>query len=276
MSPMPPMPPMTQVKLTLMRDGACRQLERVSLRTGRWRMIDFEATFALIEHPTAGGVLFDTGYTRRFFDETRRFPARLYRMITPVRLHSAPAVGQVKIPVQHVIVSHFHADHIGGLRDFPAAKMHCTQRAWDAVKNLRGLRAVRHGFLPGLVPEDFASRAQFTENHGTRALPIECAPFTEGFDLLGDGSLLAVGLPGHAEGQLGIFLREESGSLTFLLADAAWSRRAIRENVPPARCAGLLGDWTQLVRTIAMLHDLHRRNPHVRLIPSHCPEIWQD
>lgn len=267
---------MIPVRLTLLRDGACRQLERVSLRTGRWRMIDFEATFALIEHPTAGAVLFDTGYTRRFFEETRHLPNWLYRMITPVRLHSAPAVEQVKIPVRHVIVSHFHADHIGGLRDFTEANLHCSQRAWDAVKNLRGLRALRRGFLPGLVPDDFASRIQFAENRAVRALPPECAPFTQGLDLLGDGSLLAVELPGHAEGQLGLFLREESGTLTFLLADGAWSRRAIRENIPPARCAGLLGDWPQLIRTLAMLHELHRRNPRARLIPSHCPEIWQD
>ena len=267
---------MTPVRLKLMRDGACRQLERISLRTGRWRMIDFEATFALIEHPTAGGVLFDTGYTRRFFDETRRFPARLYRIITPVRLHSAAAVQQAGVRVNHVIVSHFHADHIGGLCDFPDARMHCSQRAWDAVKDLRGFHAVRHGFLPGLVPDDFAARAQFAERQTRRALPPECAPFTEGFDLLGDGSLLAVELPGHAAGQLGIFLREASGTLTFLLADGAWSRRAIRGNIPPARFAGLLGDWRQLVGTLAALHELHRRNPDVRLIPSHCPEIWQE
>lgn len=267
---------MTPVRLTLMRDGACRQLERVALRTGRWRMIEFEATFALIEHPTAGGVLFDTGYTRRFFEETRRFPNRLYRMITPLRLHSAPAVEQVKMPVRHVIVSHFHADHIGGLRDFPEANLHCSRRAWEAVKNLRGLSALRRGFLPGLVPVDFASRAQFSEDCAVCALPPECAPFTEGFDLLGDGSLLAVELPGHAEGQLGVFLREESGTLTLLLADGAWSRRAIRGNTPPARCVGLLGDWRQLTATLAMLHELHRRNPRTRLIPSHCPEIWRD
>ncbi len=41
----------------------------------------------------------------------------------------------------------------------------------------------------------------FVEDKKTISLPSHYAPFDTGFDLLGDGSLLAVELPGHAKGQ---------------------------------------------------------------------------
>jgi glyoxylase-like metal-dependent hydrolase (beta-lactamase superfamily II) len=267
---------MTPVRLTLMRDGSCRQFERIARRSGRWRMVDFEAMFALIEHPSAGCILFDTGYGGRFAEATQRFPARLYRWLTPVKTHSPTAVQQTKGPVSRVIASHFHADHIGGLQDFPEARIHCSCLGWNKVRRYSEFQAVRHGFLAKLVPSDFAARAVFVEDAQRVTLPEELAPFSVGYDLLGDGSLLAVELPGHAIGQFGIVLREENGRLTFLIADGAWSRTAIRENSPPARIVGTLGDWRAILQTLGMLHKLHRRSPQVRLIPSHCPEIWQD
>lgn len=275
-------PSMTPVKITLLSDGYCRQLERLSLRGGSWRMIRFEAMFALLEHPVAGPILFDTGYSERFFEETRGWPNCLYRWITPVRLHSSrgSAIQQLAglgIPVEkvrHIFLSHFHADHLGGLRDFPAAQIHCTRAAWTDVAERRGFAALHRAFLPGLMPEDFLQRARFLEDGPRVLLPGNCSPFQEAYDVLGDGSLLAVELPGHAAGQAGLFLRDQENRLTLLAADGAWSSQAIRELQPPSRVVRFLGDWARLNETLGKLHALHRANPDLRIIPSHCSEIW--
>ncbi|MDB6132655.1 MAG: attM [Verrucomicrobiales bacterium] len=272
------MPP---VKLTLMTDGFCRQLEGLSLRGAPWRVMRFEALSALLEHP-AGPILFDTGYSGRFFQETRRWPARLHRWFTPVRLHSRgsvmrqlAAMGISASVVRHVFISHFHADHIGGLRDFPEALFHCSHAAWQDVAGREGFGALRRAFLPGLIPEDFMQRVRFLEDAPCVRLPDRFSPFAEARDVLGDGSLLAVDLPGHAVGQMGLFLRDQERGPTLLAADGAWSSEAIRSRRPPSRLVRFLGDWRALNATLEKLHRLHLAHPEVTIIPTHCPEVWR-
>jgi glyoxylase-like metal-dependent hydrolase (beta-lactamase superfamily II) len=229
-----------------------------------------------------GPIVFDTGYTQRFFSETSRFPAKFYRLVTPVQLNEAGDVatqlrarGVAPEAVRHVIVSHFHADHIGGLKDFPNAKFHCTRAAFDSVKNLRGWRAVKHAFLPGLLPPDFLERAVFAEDALLVRLPASHAPFSEARDLFGDGSLLAVDLPGHATGQMGIFLTDTNGRDCLLAADACWLSRQYREFLMPHAIVRLLVDWSAYKSTLEKLHQLHRHHPALRILPAHCAEIWK-
>ena len=270
-----------QLELTLMSDGYCEQLEHIACRGGKFRRIRFASMFALIQHPQFGPIIFDTGYTQRFFTETKCFPAKFYRLLTPVQLGNAGDVatqlrarGIAPESVRHVIVSHFHADHIGGLRDFPNATFHCTRAAFDSVKNLRGWRAVKHAYLPELLPPDFAQCAAFAEDAPIVKLPANHAPFSEARDLLGDGSLLAVELPGHAEGQMGIFLKTTDDRECLLAADAAWLSRQYRENLMPHAIVRLLVNWSAYKTTLNRLHQLHRNNPDLRIIPTHCTEIW--
>ena len=55
------------VSLKFFQAGYCTHPQGMVLRGAPWRSAKFPATFALIEHPTIGKVLFDTGYTQRFF-----------------------------------------------------------------------------------------------------------------------------------------------------------------------------------------------------------------
>ncbi len=270
-----------RLELTLMSDGYCEQLEHIACRGGKFQRIRFASMFALMQHPQFGPILFDTGYTQRFFTETKSFPAKFYHLVTPVQLSKQGDVAaQLRArniapeSVRHVIISHFHADHIGGLNDFPNATFHCARAAFDSIKNLRGWRAVKHAYLPGLLPPDFLQRVAFTENAPLVRLPTDHAPFTEARDLLGDGSLLAVDLPGHAEGQLGIFLQTTDGRACLLAADAAWLSRQFRENLMPHAVVRLLVNWAAYKITLGKIHQLHRNNPSLRIIPTHCAEIW--
>ena len=270
------------VPLTLMSDGYCVQLENLALHGAPFRRMRFASMFALLQHPGVGPVLFDTGYTQRFFEETRALPGRFYALITPTHVLSEQAVASqlqarqiAPEEVRHVIISHFHADHVGGLRDFPNARFHCTRAAVDAVRSLRGWRAVRHAFLPGLLPPDFYERVNCVEDAPMVRLPASHQPFKEAWDLLGDGSLLAVELPGHATGQMGLFVTNAAGRDCLLAADACWLGRACRENRLPHPLVRLLVDWIAYRDTLQKLHELHHANPSLWIIPSHCPEIWE-
>jgi glyoxylase-like metal-dependent hydrolase (beta-lactamase superfamily II) len=213
---------LTSVDLQLFDAGYCRHPQLVVLRNGSLKPMVFPSMFALIVHPTEGVILFDTGYSLKFFELTQRFPERLYALVTPVTLASKDCateklntVGIAASDVRHVIISHFHADHIGALADFPQATYWFHQQAWDAVRSLGRWRSVLKGFLSELVPPDFLQRSRPIQAADAIALPDRYAPFRQGYDLFKDGSLLAVELPGHACGQLGVFLQTHRGQPHF-------------------------------------------------------------
>lgn len=259
--------------------GRCRHLEKAALRGGRFRIVDFPALVVLIQHPGHGPILFDTGYADHFLSETRSFPERLYRLATPPRLLPEERLeaqlrrfGLRPEEIELVLVSHLHADHVAGLRDLPRARFLLRRRELEAFRDLRGFAAVRRGFLPGLLPADFAARASFVEDAPVAELGPAWAPFERGYDLLGDGSLVGIPLPGHTPGQLGILLRAGDGRPLLLAADACWSRAAWREDRPPSLLARpLMADWGDYCRQLAGLKMLADRQPELHILPSHCP-----
>lgn len=267
-----------RVELQLFAAGYCKHPEMLTMRGGTIRPVAFPAGFACIRHPERGVLLFDTGYSAWFFEETRRFPEMLYRMMTPVRFReSDSAIEQLRrqgvedADVRYVLLSHFHGDHVAGLRDFPHAQIIYKREAYDAVDRLGRFAAVKAGFLRGLLPADLKERSIYIEETGRRRFP-EHFPYETGYDLFGDGSLLAVDVPGHAAGQIGLFLATGGGEV-FLCADAAWSSRALRERRKPHAAAGLImHDRRSYDESFERLCNLHERYPAIRIVPSHCRE----
>jgi glyoxylase-like metal-dependent hydrolase (beta-lactamase superfamily II) len=269
--------------LHALRVGACRQCERIANRDGRWRLTTFPAYCALISHPTRGWMLFDTGYARRFFAATQHLPQRLYRTLLPVRLPEEEelAVQLVRYGLEPrdigtVIISHYHADHIAGLRDFSNARFIApradTRGLWGARN---AWRDTTHGFLPALLPDDFAARVTEAEMFPVVDLPPWMAPFTYGFDLFGDRSAVAVPLPGHSAGQIGLLVADADGRAAFLVADACWSMSACRAGSLPSRLASFAhADAPAYAQTFFGLRTLSLREPSLAMLPSHCSDSW--
>jgi glyoxylase-like metal-dependent hydrolase (beta-lactamase superfamily II) len=268
------------IKLTLLAAGYCTHPEWITLRGGSFRAVPFPAGFACIEHPQLGVILFDTGYSSRFFTATERFPYSLYRKLTPViyedkqsAVNQLDALGIAAQDVKLIVLSHFHADHLGGLCDFPNAQFIYLQAAYDAVKHRHGFNAVRVGYLSELLPSDFLARSLSIDETERLAVP-ENFPFPRALDLLGDGSLIAVDIPGHAVGQIGLWVSTEQQSV-LLCADAVWSSRAYREHRLPHLLAGLImSNRAQYRDSFERLCRLHAQFPELQIVPSHCPTFY--
>lgn len=264
------------VEITILKAGYCTHPEVMVLPGGSWKSMVFPASYALIRHPV-GWILFDTGYSERFYQETQTLPNKLYALLTPVYLQSQDSalaqleqLGIKPQDIKYIIISHFHADHIGGLKDFPQAKFLCSQLGYNTIKNKRGFFALKAGFLPGLMPDNFENQVVFIESNQIINLPENFKPFERGFDLFNDGSLVAVELPGHAVGQMGLYLTDNSGKQYFLIADACWLNRSYQELIYPQRIADILfADKTAYRETLKKIHQLYRNNPDVKIIPSH-------
>src|SRR5581483_3861194 len=208
--------------------GYCLAWENHILQGGARRRIACHSLVALLHHPRHGWLLWDTGYAPRMLEVTRSLPFALYRYATPLRLKpelsvvaQLPRWGLAPADIRRVLISHFHADHIAGLRDFPLAEYVTTRAAYDDVIPRKGMRALIRAFIPALLPDDFATRANLLPPFQGPPLPALGATN----DLFDDGSLLLVALPGHARGQMGLLAHTERGYMLFA-ADGCWLRRA--------------------------------------------------
>ena len=72
------------VKFELKSAGYCEAGRHHALRGAPKKVIKFYATYAHILHPRYGHILFDTGYSRRFYCATKHYPFKLYGRITKV------------------------------------------------------------------------------------------------------------------------------------------------------------------------------------------------
>jgi len=247
-----------------------------------WRKMKFPAYVGLIKHPVKGYILFDTGYAKRFLDETSRFPERFYRWLTPMHLcdkHSL--IGQLKdlgissADIKYIFISHFHADHISGLLDFESATYICSKDALDTFTSSGRVRGLMKGYLPNLLPLDFLSRCMFIEDLKLSFLDKSMEPFVKGYDIFCDGGVLAISLPGHAAGHYGLLLNH-NGKNIFLIGDAAWTADSYENSVRPNRITHLImDDGAKYLDTLDKISAVCSANSNLLILPSHCERSFR-
>jgi len=253
-------------------------LEAVAVRGGAWRQAVFPALFAALETPS-GWLVVDTGYAPRVLELCRMGWWRLYPWLLPVFIspEQTAAAQLAGEKIAGVFLTHFHADHEGGLRDFPSVPFYAGREGWEAARGLRGLASMRAAHLPGLLPEDFAERVRLIDCGQTAAPDWVPAGWSQGADVLGDGTLWAVPLPGHAAGQLGLMFQDENNDLVFLVADAMWRVDwLLPDHGPRWPVRFVTHDGRAFWKTLTRLRELSAARPDIRFVPFHCAATARD
>lgn len=227
--------------------------ERLVLKGGRWRKIKLRVRVGYFHHPALGHSLIDTGY---FNNDTLRgivtspFLSIYRALLRPSTLGHDPlscSLALLRITrqeVQTLLISHFHADHIGRLRDFPNARIICSRRAWETYRLRSSFKNALSGVFGVLLPEDIETRLSFFED-----APMVEAPYELGrsYNLLNDGSLLVVDLPGHAEGHVGFCFPQLPKPFLYA-TDSQWLTQAIVEDRMPRFAASLVACDREMLR----------------------------
>lgn len=217
---------------------------------------DHPITSFLIKHER-GLVLFDTGLDPNAADRQVEEYGELasafnMRFATENRVdRQIEKMGFSVDDVTHVVVSHAHFDHTGGLKLFPNAKLYM------------GLADLRFVFWPD---GGAAGSARWPDIEATRT--YHWNPVQGDLDLFGDGSMVMISLPGHTPGSAGMIVRLPNETL-ILTGDAVHLRANIEWTMPMGGDHNT-SDATNSIRRLQQLRDSF----DAKIWIAHDPEDW--
>jgi glyoxylase-like metal-dependent hydrolase (beta-lactamase superfamily II) len=260
--------------------GYCPQFEALAQRGGRWTVTRFPASWLLVSHPTHGPVLVDCGYGEAALAVRRSALGFAYNLLAPMRWTPAESTatqlavrGVPAHAVRHIVVTHWHVDHVGALEEFPHATLHTDVHALRHLQSLRLGVAAREGFFARLCPPAVQGRVTALPPWGPA--PPWLAPFVSAAPVLDDDSLWAVPLPGHARGHIGVAGRTPEGTVWLWAADAAWRRAAyLHGALPPAPVLRMAcPDIAAYHASVSQLRAFAQRR-NVRVAVAHDSASW--
>lgn len=220
----------------------------------------------LVQHPEQN-VLYDTAAHPSFAVDPRArlgAAADLYDVrVQPGEdiVSRMETIGVTPEDVAHVVQSHLHYDHAGGLEFFPDATVYVGQ----------GELAFAH--WPPVYQRDAFVRADFDH-------PLHWKELKDDYDVFNDGTIIIFPTPGHTPGHQSMLVRGKDRAY-ILTGDAAYDAEKMRAR----RLPGLLWNPDALVESWERIEEMQRRY-NAELIVTHdlefekniriAPEEWYE
>jgi glyoxylase-like metal-dependent hydrolase (beta-lactamase superfamily II) len=218
--------------------------------------------FFLVEHPR-GRVLFDSGVHPKWVEAADADEGAFVLEVTEADLvvNRLATLELAPEDVGHVVASHLHFDHAGGLKFFPEARVYVNKNEPPFA------------YWPAVFQREFYDRDDF--DHALNWVAVDGE-----YDIFGDGRVVIVPTPGHTPGHQSLVVELASGTHV-LAGDASYWSTKMRERRLPA----IVWSPEAMVRSWEKLEELERLRD-AKLIFTHdidfeeakplAPEKWYE
>jgi N-acyl homoserine lactone hydrolase len=215
-----------------------------------------------LRHPERGLFLVDTGVEAAMRTDMEHslfggmIGAAMHADQLEVRTDTQAWLAAQPAPPAGVFLTHLHLDHISGMRDVPA------DTPIYAGPGEPGVRAFLHMFVQGTMDDALEGKAALQE------WPFEPDPagrFAGVVDVLGDGSIWALHVPGHTPGSTAYVARTPDGPVLFT-GDACHTRWGWVNGVEPGTFSH---DRPLSAESLKQLLDLVARHPELKVRLGH-------
>lgn len=205
----------------------------------------------LIEHPK-GIFLVDTGWSRDMspdgvFDKRAQIKSlgsfRLY-LVNQGLIAKGAAIDEqlAKMGIRDsdldaVLITHLDCDHANGLKQVKGAKKFMV--AADEVK-FAAKHPMRYykGWWDGIPLSKFV----WNDTQG---------PAGKSYDLLGDGSIQLISIPGHADGLFAVKIKNAEGKFVLLFSDGGYARKSWEDLIT----SGIAADKAAQKRSLLWIRE---------------------
>jgi len=175
-----------------------------------WPRID-SLVYCLLLESDDGLILVDTGFGVQDYAKPAPLVWAFTRLLRSPRALAETAVAQVRVrgysakDVRHIVMTHLHIDHAGGLRDFPDARVHVHVLEHQAINQRKGFMerfyvSAHWSHGPRWVVHQAANKSWY----GLPSIPIHPGLRPE---------VRLIPLHGHSRGHCGVAIETESGWL---------------------------------------------------------------
>jgi glyoxylase-like metal-dependent hydrolase (beta-lactamase superfamily II) len=240
--------------------GRLGLLKGLGIHTPRSRWFWLPIPAFLVEHPSAGPILIDTGLHEQAATDVGAALGRAGKLLFTIEMEPSWAVphqlrerGIDPDDVALIVMTHLHYDHASGLSQFPRATIVVDGREWELAAKGR----IADGYMGRLFPP------------GNDWLFVPGA--AEEVDLLGDGSIRLLSTPGHTPGHRSVVLRLAGDRELLLTGDAAYARRTIDEDLLPL----VTWDDGAYRASLAKLQAWVAAHPAAPVVTGHDEDTWR-
>jgi glyoxylase-like metal-dependent hydrolase (beta-lactamase superfamily II) len=215
-----------------------------------------------VRHPTRGLFIVDTGVERAFVSDPGHalvhgmFGSLAHVEKLKVDADTAAILAQLGEPVQGVLLTHLHMDHVLGTRDVPAA-VPIYVGASDAED-----RSFMNLLERGIYDDAFAGKAPLREVHFSADAGGE---FDGVIDVFGDGTFWALSVPGHTPGSIAYVARTPEGPV-LLTGDACHTSWGWEHGVEPGTFSD---DRAKSADSLGRLKHLAAAHPRMQVRLGH-------
>ncbi|MBQ9305796.1 N-acyl homoserine lactonase family protein [Butyrivibrio sp.] len=225
----------------------------------------------LIEHPK-GKFLVDTGWARDVspngeFDKKAQIKSLgsvLLYEVNQGRIGLGQCIDEQLLEmgikdsdIDAVLITHLDCDHANGLKQVKNAKKFMVSA--DEVKFANKItNKVRYykGWWEGIDLTEF----EWNDNQG---------PVGKSYDLLGDGSIELINIPGHADGLYAVKVKNEEGKFVLLFSDGGYARKSWEEQIT----SGIAADKQLQKQSLAWIKEQSLDENCVESLANHDPDI---
>jgi N-acyl homoserine lactone hydrolase len=250
-------------------DGRLARLHALGIGVSKDGYAEAPIISFMVEHPSAGVILIDTGLHPSVAVDPKQNLGPVYgRVASGLRVEKTVTERLRDRGIEHrdvglVVMTHLHFDHASGVAEFPEATFAVSRQEWEAAT---GPRPWAHGYVG----------RQFDHAFDYRLLDFEAPEvdsyetFGRSIDLLGDGSMRAVFLPGHTLGHMGVVLRLRDREAV-IAGDAIYTRRTLTDGALPTHAEDM-HLFRRSLRELQLYDDTH---PDALIIPGHDMQFWR-
>lgn len=94
-------------------------------------------------------------------------------------------------------------------------------------------------------------------------------PVGKSYDLLGDGSIELINIPGHADGLYAVKIKNEEGKFVLLFSDGGYARKSWEEQIT----SGIAADKQLQKKSLAWIREQSLDPDCVESLANHDPDI---